>query len=81
MWFFIFMSINMIFIKYMNIHEQYDDNNLNHVENGPDYGQTYSGTHLTTLAWNVENSFEFKYYDKFSYNQIIIEPIISIDSI
>lgn len=63
----------------MNIYEPYDDNNLNHVESGPDYGQTYMGSKMTVLAWNIENSFEFEYYDNFTYNQIIIEPIISID--
>lgn len=60
----------------MNIHEVYDDNNLEHVECGPDYGQTYSGPQLTLLAWNIEDSFEFEYYNNFNCNQIIIEPII-----
>jgi hypothetical protein len=32
------------------------------------------------LACNIKNSFEFEYHDNFSHNQIIIEPIISIDS-
>jgi hypothetical protein len=32
MWFLFFM--NIIFIKYMNFYEQYDDNYLHHVENG-----------------------------------------------
>lgn len=60
----------------MNIHEVYDDNNLKHVESGPDYGQTYCGPQLTLLTWNIEDSFEFKYYNTFNFNQIIIEPII-----
>ena len=60
----------------MNIHEVYDDNNLEHVLSGPDYGQTYCGPQFTLLAWNIENSFEFEYYNKFNCNQITIEPII-----
>lgn len=64
----------------MNIHETYDDNNLEHVENGPDYGQSYHGLQYTSLAWNIEDSFEFEYYNNFTHNQIIIEPIILIDS-
>lgn len=60
----------------MNIHEIYNDNNLKHVENGPDYGQTYNGPFSTMLVWNIEDSFEFEYYRKFTYNQVIIEPII-----
>ena len=63
----------------MNIYETYDDNNLYHVENGPDYGQTYMGLKMTILAWNIEDSFEFEYYDNFSYNNIFIEPLILID--
>ena len=59
----------------MNIHEIYDDNNLEHIENGPDYGQNYNGPQFTTLAWNIEDSFEFEYNKNFSSNQINIEPI------
>ena len=37
-----------------NNFEQYDDNNIEHVDNAPDYGQINS-----KLAWSLENSIEY----------------------
>lgn len=37
-----------------NNFEQYDDNNLEHTKNGPDYGQAHGA-----LAWRLENSLEY----------------------
>ena len=68
-----------IYYYNMNIYEQYDDNNIEHVLNGPDYGQNYLGSKFTILAWNIEDSFEFEYNNQFNFNQIYIEPIIYID--
>lgn len=62
----------------MNQYELYDDNNLNHVINGPDYGQSYKND-INNLAWSIENSIEFKYYSKYSNNEFFIEPMIYID--
>lgn len=59
----------------MKKYETYDDENLNHVENGPDYGQPYNENNLT---WNIENSFEFKYYNKYKSNNFYIEPFIDL---
>lgn len=62
----------------MNYHEEYNDNNLNHVLCGPDYGQSYLGN-CTNLAWLIENSFEFEYANLFHNNGVFIEPCIRID--
>ena len=77
---FLFYILQYDIYYYMNIYEVYDDNNLTHIENGPDYGQTYYGSQLNTLAWSIEDSFEFEYYNSCSSNKIIIEPIYLIDS-
>lgn len=58
----------------MKNHIEYDDNNLKHVENGPDYGQINGKS-----IWNMEDSFEFKYINKFRGIDFFIEPIIYID--
>ena len=62
----------------MNIHEEYDDNNLNHVLCGPDYGQTYLGKY-TKLSWLIENSFDFEYFNSFENNGVIIEPCLKLN--
>lgn len=61
----------------MKHHEEYNDNNLNHVLYGPDYGQSYS-ENCTNLSWLIENSFEFEYNRLFENNGIFIEPCIVI---
>lgn len=65
----------------MNKYEIYDDNNIEHVLNAPDYGQHNMGICFGDLAWNIENSFEFEYDKQFNFNEIYIEPIVYIDDI
>ena len=40
----------------------YDDNNLEHVLAGPDYGQPWGD------GWSVETSFEYIIADRYSFN-------------
>jgi len=67
--------MNIIFIIIsMNNNIEYDDNNIHHINNAPDYGQPYH-----SLAWNLESSDEYQLQLEFSNNIITIEPIITLD--
>ena len=64
-------------MKSKNIHPifvEYDDNNLDHIKNSPDYGQVNSGSKST--FWNEIDSPQFK--DLVNY---LTEKIISNNKI
>ena len=62
----------------MNKFETFDDNKLNHVINGPDYGQNCLIC-KNNLNWTIEDSLKYQYSVDFYNNGVIIEPVIYID--